>query len=73
MVSVCIEVGSQTGNLTVVVRARNIERAVRIVAERYPGSRIEVEFPIDPESFFAEDTATEGLISVEKSAERRAA
>ena len=73
MVSVCIEVGNETGSLSVAVRARSIERAVRIVAERYPGSRVEVEFPIDPETFFARDAATEGLISTEENVERRAA
>jgi hypothetical protein len=73
MVSVCIEVGNETGSHTVAVRARNIERAVRIVAERYPGSRIKVEFPIDPETFFAEGAAREHLIPAEKSTERRAA
>jgi hypothetical protein len=36
MVSVCIEVGNETGSLKVTVRARSIERAVRVVAERYP-------------------------------------
>jgi hypothetical protein len=73
MVSVCIEVGNETGSLKVTVRARSIERAVRVVAERYPGSRIQVEFPINPEGFFADDGATEGLIPTESSAERRAA
>jgi hypothetical protein len=43
------------------------------VAERYPGSRIQVEFPINPEDFFADDGATESLIPTENSAERRAA
>ncbi|HEX6710812.1 MAG TPA: hypothetical protein VF068_10835 [Rubrobacter sp.] len=55
------------------VRARSIERAARIAAERYPGSRIEVEFPIDPEMFFADEAATEGPILTENSANRRAA
>ena len=73
MVSVCIQVGTETGSLKVAVRARSIERAARLVAERYPDSRIEVEFPIDPEGFFAEDGATESLIPAENSAERRAA
>lgn len=73
MVSVCIEVGSETGSHKVAVRARSIERAVRIVAERYPGSRVEVEFPIDPETFFSEGSFPEGVISVDKSAQRRAA
>ena len=73
MVSVCIEEGNKTGSLKVAVRARNIERAVRIAAERYPGSRIEVEFPINPEAFFADDASGEGLIPTENGAERRAA
>ena len=73
MVSVRIEVGNETFSLKVTVRARSIERAARIAAERYPGSRIQVEFPIDPETFFADDAATEGLILTENSADRRAA
>ena len=68
MVSVCIEVGDGTGKFTVAVLARSIERAVRLVAEWYPGSRIGVEFPIDPEAFFAGDTAAEGMISTERRA-----
>lgn len=73
MVSVCIEVGNEAGSLKVIVRARNIERAVSIAAEQYPGSRIEVEFPINPEAFFADDTAGEALIPIENGAQRRAA
>lgn len=67
MVNVCIEVGDGTANFTVAVRARSIERAVRIVAERYPGCPVRVEFPIDPEAFFAGDAA-EGMISTERRA-----
>lgn len=73
MVSVRIEVGNETGSLMVTVRARSIERAVRVVDGRYPGSRIQVEFPINPEGFFADDGSTEDLRLTEKSVERRAA
>ncbi len=68
MVSVCLEVSDGTANFTVAVRARSIERAVRIVAERYPVCPVRVEFPIDTETFFAGNTATEGLISTERRA-----
>jgi len=40
----------------VAVRAESIERAVEYVARQYPGKACEVAFPIDPESFFVEDT-----------------
>ena len=73
MVSICIEVGNEAGGLKVVVRARNIERAVSIAAEKYPGSSIEVEFPINPEAFFVDEAAGEALIPIESGAQRRAA
>ena len=47
----------------VAVRAENIERAVRIVKERYPGGKVEVLFPIEPDVFFTKDAASAwGLI-----------
>jgi hypothetical protein len=39
------------------VLAKSIQQALNIVAARYPGSVAKVKFPIDPESFFAEDSA----------------
>ena len=73
MVSVYIEVGNETGSLKVAVRARSIQRAVRIVVEQYLGNSVRVEFPIDPEIFFADDATHEGLISTVRGPEWRAA
>lgn len=73
MVSVCIEVGNEAGSLKITVRARTIERAVSIAAEQYPGNSIEVEFPINPEAFFADEAAGEALIPIEDGVQRRAA
>jgi coproporphyrinogen III oxidase-like Fe-S oxidoreductase len=40
----------------VAVQAESIERALKIVARQYPGKVCEVTFPIDPETFFVEDS-----------------
>jgi hypothetical protein len=51
MVKVSIEVHSETARFTVALQAKNIQRALSIVAARYPGSVAWVQFPIDPEDF----------------------
>jgi len=38
------------------VQAESIERALEIVARQNPGRECEATFPIDPETFFVEDT-----------------
>ena len=57
MVKVSIEVRSGASRFSVAVQAVSIERAVSLVAARYPGGDCGVKFPIDPESFFVKDPA----------------
>ena len=38
------------------VQAESIERALESVVRLYPGKVCEVTFPIDPETFFVEDS-----------------
>ncbi len=61
MVKVSIEVRSGVARFRVGVRAQSIDQAVSIVEKRYPGRNIKVCFPIDPESFFNEDSAARRL------------
>jgi hypothetical protein len=56
MIRISVQVSSGTGRFRVAARAETIERALEIVARRYPGRECEVTFPIDPETFFIEDT-----------------
>jgi hypothetical protein len=60
MVKVSIEVHSGTARFTVAVQAHSIQRALSIVAARYPGSVAKVKFPIDPDGFFVEHSAGVG-------------
>ena len=57
MVKVPIEVHDGTARFAVAVLAKNIQRALRIVAARHLGSVARVMFPIEPEDFFVEDSA----------------
>ncbi len=57
MVKVSIEVHDGTARFAVAVLAKSIQQALSIVAARHPSSVIRVKFPIDPESFFVEDSA----------------
>ena len=57
MVKVSIEVHSGTARFAVAIKAQSIQHALSIAAARYPSSVIKVKFPIDPESFFLEDSA----------------
>ena len=57
MVKVSIEVHSETARFAVAVQATSIQRALSIVAARYPGSVARVKCPIDPEIFFLEYSA----------------
>ena len=65
MIKASIEVGHETGCFSVVVCAENIQRAVRYVADLYPGCAVRVKFPLDPETFFVEDPAAEaGMLAL---------
>jgi hypothetical protein len=57
MVKVSIEVHDGTACFSVAVLARSIQQALSIVVAQYPGCVAKVKFPIDPEGFFAEDSA----------------
>jgi hypothetical protein len=57
MLAVSIEVHSDLARFVVVIKARSIQQALSIAATRYPSSFTEVQFPIDPKSFFVEDPA----------------
>ena len=57
MVKVSIEVRDGAAHFTVAVRAQSIQQALNLVQVRYPGNTARVKFPIDPESFFIEDSA----------------
>jgi hypothetical protein len=56
MIRISIQVSSGTARFRVAVQAESIERAVEYVARQYPGKVCEVAFPIDPETFFVEDS-----------------
>jgi hypothetical protein len=57
MVKVSIEVHDGTTRFAVVVLAKSIQQALRIVAARHPGSVARVRFLIEPKGFFVEDSA----------------
>ena len=57
MVKVSIEVRDRTARFAVTVLAKSIQQALRIVAARHPGGVARVKFPIEPETFFVEDSA----------------
>ena len=57
MVKVSIEVHDGTARFMVAIKARSIQQALSSVAARHPSSVTRVKFPIDPESFFVEDSA----------------
>jgi hypothetical protein len=57
MVRVSVKVSSGTARFRVTIQAESIERALEIVARQNPGKACEVTFPIDPETFFVEESA----------------
>ena len=57
MVKVSIEVHEGTARFKVAIKAPSIQQALSTVAARQPSSVRRVKFPIDPESFFVEDSA----------------
>jgi hypothetical protein len=58
MIKISVQVSSGTARFRVAVQAESIERALESVVRQYPGKVCEVTFPIDPETFFVEDTVT---------------
>jgi hypothetical protein len=55
MVRISVEVESGAARFRVVVQAESIERALEIARRHNPGSDCRVTFPLDPETFFAEN------------------
>ena len=58
MIRISVQVSSDTARFRVAVQAESIERALESVVRQYPGKVCEVTFPIDPETFFVEDSVT---------------
>ena len=57
-----MEVCSGAARFDVGVQAESIQRAMSLVKEQYPKGSVKVRFPIEPESFFVEDSAARGGI-----------
>jgi hypothetical protein len=55
MIKVQIRVRTKGDGFIVVACAESIGRAAQIVKERYPGSVVEIAFPIAPGQFFVGD------------------
>jgi len=58
MIRISVQVSSGTARFRVAVQAESIERALESVVRQYPSKVCEVTFPIDPETFFVEDSVT---------------
>ncbi len=56
MIRISVQVSSGAARFKVAVQAESIERALESVVRQYPGKVCEVTFPIDPETFFVEDS-----------------
>ena len=56
MIRISVQVRSGTAPFGVTIQAESIERALEIVARQNPGKECEVTFPIDPETFFVDDS-----------------
>ena len=56
MIRISVQVSSGTTHFRVAIQAGSIERALEIVARQNPGKDCKVTFPIDPETFFVEDS-----------------
>ena len=56
MIRNSVQVSSGAARFKVAVQVESIERALKIAARQNPGKQREVTFPIDPETFFVEDS-----------------
>jgi hypothetical protein len=56
MIRISVQVSSGAARFRVAIQAESIERALEIVERHNPGKACEVTFPIDPETFFVEDS-----------------
>jgi mannose-1-phosphate guanylyltransferase len=55
LIKASIEVSDETGCFSVTVCAEDIQQAVELAMDRYPGRAVKVKFPLDPETFFVRD------------------
>ncbi|HZC02823.1 MAG TPA: hypothetical protein VE844_16155 [Gammaproteobacteria bacterium] len=53
---ISVQVSSGTTRFRVAIQAESIEQALEIAARQNIGKECEVTFPIDPESFFVENS-----------------
>jgi len=58
MIRISVQVSSGTARFRVAIQAETIEQALESVARQNPGKECEVTFPIDPETFFVEDSVS---------------
>jgi hypothetical protein len=65
MIKVQVEVRSDISSFIVAVRAETLLRAVRIAQDRYPGSAVEIPFPIEPDGFFVAEPHHDGRLDPE--------
>jgi hypothetical protein len=56
MIRISVQVSSGATRFRVAIQAESIEQALEIAARQNPGKECEVTFPIDPETFFVEDS-----------------
>ena len=56
MIRISVQVSSGAARFMVAIQAESIERALEIARRHNPGKECEVTFPIDPETFFVEDS-----------------
>ena len=66
MIKVRIRVSGEAGDFAVVVCAENLQRAAQSVKECYPGSAVEITFPIEPEQFFIGDPHHDEHVDLEE-------
>jgi hypothetical protein len=57
MIKVSVEVRSEAARFPVSVQAESIQRALSLVAGRFPASNCRVKFPIEAEGFFVKDSS----------------
>jgi hypothetical protein len=58
VIRVSLEIRSGTAHFRAAVGAESIERALGLASKSYPGCEAKVIFPINPEAFFAEGSAS---------------
>lgn len=58
MIRASVEVKDENSAFSIGVYAENLRRAVEFAANRYPGYAVSVRFPLDPEVFFVEGSAS---------------